>query len=74
MLSHAVFGSANINDRSMLGHRNSEMAFYLKDTKIYDVCREWIFYLSDFHFCVVIYSLSPLFCILNVIVHARIFV
>jgi len=34
---HAVFGSANINDRSMLGHRNSEMAFYLKDTELNDL-------------------------------------
>ena len=34
---HAVFGSANINDRSMLGHRNSELALYLRDTETHEV-------------------------------------
>ena len=55
MLRHAVFGSANINDRSMLGHRNSEMAFYLKDTEINDVGAQCECLSAPFAFCVVVH-------------------
>lgn len=32
----ALIGSANINDRSQLGKRDSEMAFYVEDVEFTD--------------------------------------
>lgn len=36
MNAHSCAGSANINDRSMLGKRDSEMAVVVEDTEIQD--------------------------------------
>lgn len=32
--SHVIMGSANINDRSLAGHRDSELAVYIDDRKV----------------------------------------
>lgn len=32
--SHVILGSANINDRSLAGHRDSELAVYIDDRKV----------------------------------------
>ena len=34
---HVIIGSANINDRSMNGSRDSELAVYIKDTLKVDI-------------------------------------